>query len=375
MKQAATDTLEPIKTIYDDYVIPLKDAGVDIISKIPPYTSLKTTLFNQRRRGLNVSKLAFKSPMEVEVPEKFETFVLGDYCDNETRIILFCFDETKDLLMTCNSFYGDGTFHSCPPPFVQLYSIHADASSSSTALNVIPVIYVLMSNKTAESYEIMLNIIKSQIPGFNPAHFMTDYEAASMKAIQNVFPQANIKGCFYHFARALWRKAKEYKITKQQSSKRIVALSTALPFLPSNSVKEGWEYIDNDILNELFDCPGLVKFKQYMEQHWLKSNNFIEKWSIFGTNIRTTNCLEGWHSKINQLVGKKTPNLFKLLTILQRDSKLNVIKMKGGLQQKRSKETIYRDKLIKTTNMMLTDHKIPVGYFLERLAWKGSLFK
>lgn len=372
MKQAAADTYEPIKTIYDDHLTPLRDSGLDIISKIPQYCSLKTSLFNSRKRALNVSKLAFKSPIDVDIPQKFEHFVLGDYIENDTRIILFCSDKAKKFLMTCESFFGDGTFHSCPSPFEQLYTIHADASPSSTVLNIIPVIYVLMSNKTTESYKIMFNIIKSQLPGFKPAHFMTDYEAASMKAIQEVFPQAVIKGCFYHFARALWRKAIEYKVTRPQSHKRIVALTTMLPFLPPNLIKDGWAYISNEIP---VDVPGMAKFKNYVERQWLKNENFMTKWSIFGERTRTTNSLEGWHSKINQMVGRKTPNLFKLLTVLEKDSKLNSIKIKGGLLQKRSKETISRDNFILTTNAMLLDHNIPVGYFLERLAWKGSLFK
>lgn len=123
------------------------------------------------------------------------------------------------------------------------------------------------------------------------------------------------------------------------------------------------------------DDVGLEKFERYMERQWLKSDDFIADWCIFGELIRTTNCLEGWHSKLNALVGRRVPNLVTLLNILKKDSEYNLVKMKGGLLEKRKREVIRRDNFILDTNAMLTDFDMDVGFFLERLAWKGSLFK
>lgn len=217
MKKAASESLAPMKSIYDDHVIPLMNSGIDLITKIPTYSSVKSSLFNKRKNKHNVPKLIFEDPMEVEIPPEFEEFMLGDYCHDETRIIAFCSEEVRKKISTIQLFFGDGTFHSCPPPFQQVYVIHGDMGSSVNSLNVVPLIYVLMSNQRTESYVALLEMILSQLPGFNPIRFMTDYEAATMKAIETVFPQAVVKGCFYHYAKALWRYAHSCKITKVQS--------------------------------------------------------------------------------------------------------------------------------------------------------------
>lgn len=370
MKQTACSSITPMKTVYEDHVIPLKDAGLDLISKIPSFVSVKTGLYNNRKKAATVSKIVYQSTCEVEVPPKFEKFVLGDYSYNENRIIAFCSKDAKDHIPKIHHYFGDGTFRSCPPPFVQLYTVHGDAGSSLETLNVVPLVYALMSDKKEASYTALFNMIKSQIPEFNPREFQTDYEAAAMNAIEIVFPQCIIKGCFYHYAKALWRKAKSLKITKAQSNKRIVALSTALPFLPYHLIMDGWSYILEDISEDL----GMRNFKYYMERQWLHDIGFIKKWSIHGELHRTTNCLEGWHKKLNDQIGKRGPNLMTLLTTLQRDSEYVVIKLKGGLIEKRRKESRRRNDFIISTNVMLT-HGMHVGFFLERVAWKASLFQ
>ncbi|KOB75377.1 Alanine aminotransferase [Operophtera brumata] len=123
------------------------------------------------------------------------------------------------------------------------------------------------------------------------------------------------------------------------------------------------------------DDVSLAKFELYMERYWLKSDDFIAKWSSFGQIIRTTNCLEGWHSKIHQLVGRRKSNLVSILNVLKKDSDLYLIKMKGGLLEIRRKEVIRRDEFISNTNTMLINFDMEVGLFLERKAWKGSLLK
>ncbi len=36
-----------------------------------------------------------------------------------------------------------------------------------------------------------------------------DFELAAIQAAENVFPQAHVKGCLFHFCQAIWRKTQE----------------------------------------------------------------------------------------------------------------------------------------------------------------------
>ena len=41
---------------------------------------------------------------------------------------------------------------------------------------------------------------------FRPLHFQLDYERAAMKAIEDTFPVAEVKGYNFHFCQAITRK-------------------------------------------------------------------------------------------------------------------------------------------------------------------------
>lgn len=73
-----------------------------------------------------MSKITFKDVKTVEVPPKFQSFLLADYSYGNTRLLSFCSQEAKEKLIVLKNIFGDGTFKSCPPPFQQLYTFHGD---------------------------------------------------------------------------------------------------------------------------------------------------------------------------------------------------------------------------------------------------------
>ena len=46
-------------------------------------------------------------------------------------------------------------------------------------------------------------------------YFMLDFEKASRKALAEVFPSAIISWCYFHYAKALWTKAKKLGLIKK----------------------------------------------------------------------------------------------------------------------------------------------------------------
>ena len=51
----------------------------------------------------------------------------------------------------------------------------------------------------------MLQEIKNLIPNFDPSNVMIDCERASMNAIKNLFPTANLYKCFFHLCHNMYR--------------------------------------------------------------------------------------------------------------------------------------------------------------------------
>lgn len=69
-----------------------------------------------------------------------------------------------------------------------------------------------------------------------------DFEVAPANALMSIFPDINLKKCYYHFTKSIWKKAKEMKI-KSKQERRIVGLYTALPLLPFDQISDGVEYL------------------------------------------------------------------------------------------------------------------------------------
>lgn len=237
-----TPSFPSVPKTFNSVVASLKNASTAVLDQFPSFNSLKSTLYRHRNTAAKVPKLQCKSVDEVQVPPDFHDFLLADYTNGDTRIIVFCSEKARKMLSELSDFYADGTFKSCTPPFVQIYTIHGDTGSTEDHTNIIPLVYSLMSNRTTESYKILFSVIKAQIPEWNPINFKTDYEKAAMKAVTEIFPAALMKGCYYHFNKAIWAKGRELSLINDKDIKkqRLVSLSAVLPLLPATEIMNGY---------------------------------------------------------------------------------------------------------------------------------------
>ena len=113
----------------------------------------------------------------------------------------------------------DGTFKSCPKSFYQLYNIIG--KDKNTGL-IIPLIFVLMSHKSYDMYfyvfKFKKNILEKEKVDFDVqnTYFMLDFEKSSRKELKDIYPEANILGCYFHYVKALWTKVKKEGLTKKK---------------------------------------------------------------------------------------------------------------------------------------------------------------
>lgn len=148
-----------------------------------------------------------------------------------------------------------------------------------------PLIFALLMNKKQSTYAIMFELIKSQLPNFQPKHFHCDFELATINAILSSFPNVNLIGCYYHWHRCIWKKAKQLKCVNKPEN-RIVSLVTALALLPAERILEGFVYIKAE--SEVYKVD---KFIHYVEKTWMKTK-MMEVISVFGKRHRTNNVIE-----------------------------------------------------------------------------------
>lgn len=359
----ARDEVTAITKIYEDVYKCFVDRGYNLVENAIPFKSLRSLMYRARHTRLNVSKTMFKTPQQVEIPSTFQDFLL--FRDNNIGIIAFATQEGRKILQNSKFCLMDGTFRTCPAPFYQLYSIHVDVGSNESLTATRPVVFILLPNKEKRTYEVMLYLTKQQVPGWNPELVIVDFEVAVISALSNIFPSAVTKGCNFHFKQALSKKSREVGI-KSEEENRHVAKCGALAHLPVDFVEDGWLAI----MEEAPDTDNITKFNNYFVSTWLDSATFpISLWNCEGQRHRTTNLVESWHKRLNNVSSKK-PRLLQFLQTIK-DEALYFENYRCT-SANRSRQSINRDLKLAVIVKQLQEEKITI---LQALRMIGKLFK
>ena len=106
--------------------------------------------------------------------------------------------------------------------FYQILNIWGYTKSKKLYL---PLFYILMTSKTKISYKHVFTKIKQLISDneldteFNDKIITTYYEKSLLSAIQEIFESKELRGCYLHFFKALWKKSRDNGLTKKQFRK------------------------------------------------------------------------------------------------------------------------------------------------------------
>jgi len=137
--------------------------------------------------------------------ESGEDFLKYDSGPSSDRIIIFSTTSNLTFLQQSSMWFADGTFKTSPILFEQLYII-CGLRINGTDVGCFPAVYCLTPNRTSETYRRIFKKLLELNPHLAPACIMTDFERAAMVAYNDVFPNAERKGCFFHFRQANKRK-------------------------------------------------------------------------------------------------------------------------------------------------------------------------
>jgi hypothetical protein len=86
---------------------------------------------------------------------------------------------------------------------------------------------------------------------FNPSRFNIDFEASSILAIRQCFPNAEIKGCLFHYGQSVWRKIQQLGLGASYLDKKNVCswcrLGVSLALVPEARIDDAFMYMQNTI--------------------------------------------------------------------------------------------------------------------------------
>lgn len=121
----------------------------------------------------------------------------------EKAILLASPDLVASVGEETTQFMLDATFKTTPPGFYQAFTVAGEVDGVTSLLFV-----ALMTKKVQSLYVKVLEAIRDDHPGIQPKFITADFEAAITAAACEVFPEADIKGCLFHFNDSLNRKAR-----------------------------------------------------------------------------------------------------------------------------------------------------------------------
>ena len=322
------------------------------------------------------------NPADIIIPEEYkvtshgEKFLLYDSGMNNQRMLIFSTTRNMRLLENSTAWFGDGTFKTVPDLFYQLYSIHV-----LTSHRVIPCVYALMPNKQQSTYEELFRELLVINPTLHPIDFLIDYEQAARRAIEETFPDATVKGCFYHLSQNVYRKVQIEGLQQLYQTDHDFSLKIrmipALAFVPQHDVINAFEILQEHLPSEA--DPIIDYFEDVyvgrVRRNRRGSPSFpISMWNMYDRVLedlpRTNNSLEGWHNRLQSNISACHPNIWKFLQVLKKEQALNEViinQMLAG-QQGPPKRKKYQDLSTRITNLVRDYENRDVLDFLRGVA-------
>ncbi|XP_071104166.1 uncharacterized protein [Haliotis cracherodii] len=227
--------------LYNDEVLRHDPEAAAIF---PSFSSVGSAMY--RHRSHTIPKIP-KTRAEVDIAapwrethdgERFLLFADGE----EDKMLVFATDDQLRVLQSASIVYMDGTFSACPDLWNELYILHARKGSITY-----PLVYALMPDRRTTTYQRLFAQLKVHIQQllnqpFNPETFQVDFEVAAIRALRTEFQGSDIKGCFFHFTQAIWRKTQELGLAVGYRDNPLVEQwirrAAALPLLPLQQVQD-----------------------------------------------------------------------------------------------------------------------------------------
>ena len=129
------------------------------------------------------------------------------FCNSSTpsKVIAFASEQRLEILSENSHWNADGTFCTALALFMQAYYIRVWDEFSMK-----PVVFECCEDKSQGGYHrLFISLVtygNTKNISLNPSSLLIDFEQATINAINDVFPQASVKGYHFHYAKNVWKK-------------------------------------------------------------------------------------------------------------------------------------------------------------------------
>lgn len=319
-KRKAEEDDRPLRQIFDEICRESTQSAAQQIS----FGELENSMYKRRRlaqpvlpSSVDAADISVRNSRYAQI--RGEPFYRGsvETVTNGSALI-FASTQQLDLLRSAQVMYFDATFKVVPHLYYQLFTVfvsHADAA--------FPAFYALMSRKTQPLYRAVFESMKNLVPACNPESAMADFEDAPVSAFHELFPNASISGCWFHYAQAVMKRVQKLGLKQEYTSsiavREIVQCLFGLPLLPGCEIFAAVTDIQNCISYSMEKVQEVQQLVAYIKRQWIDRQSVgPDRLSVHGHRSRTNNVLESYHAAMRRRIKVTHPNLFTFLSHLSK---------------------------------------------------------
>ncbi|KAJ8298556.1 hypothetical protein KUTeg_023899 [Tegillarca granosa] len=200
-----------------------------------------------------------------------------------------------------------------------------------------------MSRRRTSDYVKVFDVIINLLPRRSAVQtIVADFEKAAWAAVRQATPGVTVRGCYFHWSQAIWRKVQEdglqTRYNDDNATYNIVRKLLALPFLPVQEVRHAFATVTSSVNDD-----KVMELVDYMERNWIDGATFpIPTWNVFQVADRTNNDLEGWHRRVNHHARDSTPPFYVLIPLFHEEAtKLSLQRAMLAESEVRDRQTLY----------------------------------
>lgn len=144
---------------------------------------------------------------------------------------------------------------------------------------------------------------------------MSDFDQLMQTSLHYTFPEALIKGCWFHYTDSVLSQMKNLGLQKE-TAKGVGAsglrMLLVLPLLPAEYMTPGLKSLKKWLKEKNIFSNSFSKLCDYVENNWLRAVG-AEKMSIFGTTRILSNHTRNFNKALSGIISNQNPSIWIIL--------------------------------------------------------------
>ena len=296
------DSTRPIRRLFNDAVHQQPAIDSDEDDFLPEFHSIRSSLARKRQQ---LYPAIPRRVRDIKIRGQWKKNWQGQelICHQDRRwgLVIMMSSRCASYVQNCQDLYVDGTFKTCPKPFVQVITVHGRCHG-----RVLPFAFVMLKSKEVALYREMFRQLKCKVLRFTghrlrPRRILCDFEIALMSAAEAEFQQSSIVGCYFHFCQNIWRKVQNLGLSvayrRNLHVKKFVRKVMTLAYLPVAVVRINFRlmFTSTTVRRLIRQFPAIAQFITYFERNYINGVFKPKVWNVYERDVdfRTNNHVEG----------------------------------------------------------------------------------